>query len=95
MTIVWFLGYDQYHCINIPNPETCNVSITINKEQNRKDISMCFIVNRFTEQNSTILQTEIKTNGNKDRETQTVTETVRDRQRQIQAEIDRYRNRQK
>jgi len=50
-------------------------------------------VDRFTEQNSIILQTEIETNRGKDRETQTVTETVGDRQRQ--AEIDRYRNRQK
>jgi len=52
-------------------------------------------VNRFTKQNLTILQTEIETNGDKDRGTQKVTETVRDRQRQIQAEIDRYRNKQK
>jgi len=44
-----------------------------------------FFVDRFTDQNSTILQTEIETNGDKDREMQTVTETVRDRQRQIQA----------
>jgi len=48
-------------------------------------------VDRFTEQNLTILQTEIETDGDKDRETQIVTETVRNRQRQIQAEIDRYR----
>jgi len=32
MTIVWFLEYGQYHGINIPNSDICNVSITINKE---------------------------------------------------------------
>lgn len=31
MTIVWFLGFAQYHGIQIPNPEICNVSITIHK----------------------------------------------------------------
>ncbi|EZA59403.1 hypothetical protein X777_00485 [Ooceraea biroi] len=31
MTIVWFLGCAQYHGIQIPNPEICNVSITIHK----------------------------------------------------------------
>jgi len=25
MMIVWFLGYGQYHGINIPNPDICNV----------------------------------------------------------------------
>jgi len=51
-------------------------------------------VDRLTKQNSTILQTEIKTGGDKDR-ADNVTEAVRDGQRQIQADIDRYRNRQK
>jgi len=90
MTIVWFLGYGQYHRINIPNPDICNVFITINKKQIKETkYQYVFSLDRFTEQNLTILQTEIETDGNKDRETQTVTETVRDRQRQIQAEIDR------
>ena len=31
MTIVWFLGYAQYHGIQLPNPNICNVSITIPK----------------------------------------------------------------
>lgn len=31
MTIVWYLGYAQYHGVNIPNPDVCNVSITIPK----------------------------------------------------------------
>jgi len=35
MIIVWFLGYGQYHGINISNPDICNISITINKEQNQ------------------------------------------------------------
>jgi len=34
MRIVWFLGYGQYHGINISNPDICNVSIII-KEQNQ------------------------------------------------------------
>jgi len=37
MTIVWFLGYGQYHGINILNPDICNVSTTINKEQNQEN----------------------------------------------------------
>jgi len=44
---------------------------------------MYFHCGSITEQNSTILQTEIETDGDKERETQ------------WQAEIDRYRNRQK
>jgi len=36
MTIVWFLEYDQYYGINIPDPDICNVSITI-KEQNQEN----------------------------------------------------------
>lgn len=35
MTIVWFLGYGQYHGIHVPNPDICNISITISKEQNQ------------------------------------------------------------
>ncbi len=31
MTIIWFLGYGQYNGINLPNPEICNVSVTIPK----------------------------------------------------------------
>jgi len=38
MTIVWFLG--QYHGINIPNPDICNVSI--NKEQNQTKYQYVF-----------------------------------------------------
>jgi len=38
MTIVWFLGYGQYHVISIHNPDICNISIiTINKEQNQEN----------------------------------------------------------
>jgi len=95
MTIVWFLGYGQYHGINKPNPDIYNVSISLTRnkiKETKYQYFSVFIVDRFTEQNSTILQTEIETDGDKDRETQT--ETVRDRQRQIQAKIDRYRNRQ-
>lgn len=32
MTIVWFLGFAQYHGIQIPNPEIYNVSITLTKQ---------------------------------------------------------------
>lgn len=34
MTIIWYLGYGQYNGIDIPNPDICNVSITIPKKQN-------------------------------------------------------------
>lgn len=33
MTIVWYLSYGQYHGITVPNPEICNVSITIPKNK--------------------------------------------------------------
>ncbi|KYN23462.1 hypothetical protein ALC57_04098 [Trachymyrmex cornetzi] len=33
MTIIWYLGYGQYHEISTPNPGICDVSITIPKEK--------------------------------------------------------------
>lgn len=33
MMIVWYLSYGQYHGITVPNPEICNVSITIPKNK--------------------------------------------------------------
>lgn len=32
MTIIWYLGYGQYHPIHVPNPEICNSSITISNQ---------------------------------------------------------------
>lgn len=32
MTIVWYLGYGQYNGVQVPNPEMCDVSITITNE---------------------------------------------------------------
>lgn len=31
MTIIWYLGHGQYHGIKIPNPNICEISITIPK----------------------------------------------------------------
>ncbi|XP_058797712.1 uncharacterized protein LOC131667948 [Phymastichus coffea] len=32
MTIVWYLGYAQYEGVHIPNPDICDISISIRKE---------------------------------------------------------------
>lgn len=34
MTVIWYLGYGQYHRISVPNPNITNVSITIPKVTN-------------------------------------------------------------
>lgn len=38
MTVIWYLGYGQYHHINIPNPNITNVSITIPKVRDEDDV---------------------------------------------------------
>ena len=46
MTIVWYLGYAQYKGDHIPNPDICNVSISIRKDAdshiNILSINICF-----------------------------------------------------
>lgn len=35
MTVIWYLGYGQYHDLKVPNPEICNISITISKQRDQ------------------------------------------------------------
>jgi len=97
MTIVRFLGYGQYHGINISNPDICNVSITIKKEQKQKknirklNISIyfhCGLIYKTKFDNITNRnrdrQRQTQRDANSDRNNQRQTETNTDRDRQIQ-----------